>query len=75
MSELTMGQIMDGLDIQHTIAEGELVAGAVVILEVVEADGDIRLSVAWPEGMSWLKRAGMLHHALAEETTHRVGDA
>lgn len=67
MTDLTMGQIIDALRVNHTVDDGELVAGAVVLLEIIEADGDTRLSICWNEGQSFLKRAGMLHHALAME--------
>lgn len=66
-----IGDILDGQNITPTIGDDDLIASAVILLEVVEPDGDTRLSVAWSEGMSWLKRTGMLHHALAEETAER----
>lgn len=62
-----MGQIIDALDVDHTVKDGELVASSLVILEVIEPDGDTRLSICWNEGMSFLKRAGMLHYALSAE--------
>jgi hypothetical protein len=67
MTDLTIGQIVDGLGVKPTINDGDLISGVVVLLEVVEDDGSERLSIAWSEGMSWMKRTGMLHHALAKE--------
>lgn len=68
MSERTIGQIIDGLEVGDTLTPGDLVASAIVITEVIDEDGDTRLSVAWSEGLSFLKRAGMLHYAFAMET-------
>lgn len=74
-TDQSFGDIIESLKVAPTLNDGDLVAGAVVLLEVIEPDGDTRLSVAWSEGMSWLKRTGMLHHALAEENSTPVEDA
>lgn len=78
-ADSTLGQVIDGMDnVQPTFAEGDLVVDAVVILEVLEADGTTRLCVTYPDGMSFIKRNGMLNLALAQDSDQigpvRVGD-
>lgn len=78
-TDATLGQILDGMDnVQPTFAEGDLVVDAVVILEVLEADGTTRLCVTYPDGMSFIKRNGMLNLALRQDGDMigpvRVGD-
>lgn len=68
MSERTIGHVVDGLGVIPKLADTDLVSSAVVLMAVVDEDGDERLSIAWSPGLSWLTRTGMLHHALAEET-------
>lgn len=70
--QASLGEIIDGLDIKATFWEGDLVASAMVLLEVIEDDGSSRLSVVWPDDMSFLKRSGMLNVALNMEND-RVG--
>lgn len=75
----TLGQVIDAMDnVQPTFAEGDLVVDAVVILEVLEADGTTRLCVTYPDGMSFIKRNGMLNLALSQDGDQigpvRVGD-
>jgi hypothetical protein len=59
----SIGQIIDGLGCKPTLKDGDLVAGAVTVMKVVEPDGSVRLSICWNEGMSWLERIGMLRAA------------
>lgn len=63
-----VGPVLDGLGIRITLKDGDLVAGAIVLTKVVEADGGVRLGVTWPDGMSWLERLGMLHAAIGTDT-------
>lgn len=63
-----IGGLLDSLGVTHTTEEGELVSDAVVVLRVVDNDGDERITITWSDGLSWVTRAGMLHHALHEET-------
>lgn len=60
-----IGDVLDALGIEATLdeAKGELAAGAVVLLKVIDADGDVRLSMAYSDGLSWIERAGMIHVA------------
>lgn len=63
-----IGELLDALGVTTGVTETDLVSQAVVLLLVVDEDGDERLSMAWSEPMSWVTRTGMLHHALADET-------
>ncbi|MER7155435.1 hypothetical protein [Streptomyces lydicus] len=58
-----IGDVIDGLGITATVDEGELVAGAIVLIKVIDNDGDTRLSLASSDGLSWVERAGMLRVA------------
>jgi hypothetical protein len=63
----SFGQVIDALGVKPTTKDGDLVVGCVVLIKVVEADGTVRLSQAWSEGMSWIERVGMLHVARVTE--------
>jgi hypothetical protein len=58
-----IGDVINGLGIEATLDEGELVAGAIVLLKVIDADGDVRLSATYSDGLSWIERTGMVHVA------------
>lgn len=73
MSE-PIGQILDNLGCRATLADGDLVAGAIIILKIVDSDGDVRLSCHWSDGLWQMERLGMLHAAVAIETPE-PGDA
>lgn len=62
-----IGDVMDGLGIKATLDKGELVAGALVLLKVLQEDGRTRLSVVH-SGLGWIERAGMLRVAEMIET-------
>ncbi|MEV8395590.1 MULTISPECIES: hypothetical protein [Terrabacteria group] len=68
-----VGDVLDGLGIRATVGEGELVAGALVLLKVLEADGATRLSMAYSDGLGWIERAGMLRVAETLETSSTLG--
>lgn len=68
MSE-PLGELLDGLGVTHSPAEGELVSDALVLLKVIEEDGSVRLRAAWSDGMSWIERLGMLNAAVASEAS------
>jgi len=63
-----LAEIIDGLGITGDIPDGSLVSGAIVVLTILDEDGDESLAIRWSQGLSWITRAGMLHHAIAEET-------
>lgn len=62
-----IGDVLDGIGIKATVADGELVAGALVLLKVIDNDGDVRLSMACSDGLGWIERAGMLRIAESME--------
>lgn len=59
----TIGSHIDNLGITVEIKDGELITGAVLLTAIVDTDGDERLSVACSDGLSWMKRTGMLTQA------------
>ena len=63
-----IGQLIDSLGVTSTIAPDDLPVAALVLLKVVDADGDVRLAAAWSDGMDWITRLGMLAAATASET-------
>ncbi len=69
-----IGDRLDGLGVVTTLDQGDLVAGAVVLLKVVDEDGGVRLHSCWSAGMSWIERLGMLTAAAAEDTPPFEGD-
>jgi hypothetical protein len=71
--EQPIGDLLDSLGITATVAEGELVAGALVLLKVIDAEGDVRLSMSHSEGLGWIERAGMLAVAQAAEMDTTTG--
>ncbi|MFC5802794.1 hypothetical protein [Streptomyces formicae] len=58
-----IGDVLDGLGIEATVRQGELVSGAMVLLKVIDNDGDTRLSMSHSDGLGWIERAGMLRVA------------
>ncbi|NYV73194.1 hypothetical protein [Streptomyces sp. UH6] len=77
MSTRPIGDALDALGIEATLDEGELLAGAVVLLKVIDGDGDVRMSLAYSDGLSWIERTGMIHVAETMEagtTTGLTGD-
>jgi len=64
----TIGDVIDSLGIEATVREGELVAAAIVLLKVIEDNGDTRLSLTYSDGLGWIERAGMLRVAETLET-------
>lgn len=62
-----LGDRLDALGVTGELDDGDLVAGAVVLLKVIEDDGQVRMQVAWSDGMSWLERYGMLAVAIDGE--------
>ena len=69
MSE-PMGQLLDSLGLDLDLDDGELVAGAIVLLKTVDEDGDVGLRIRWSDGMGYLERMGMLHAGQLIEDTN-----
>lgn len=63
-----IGELLDQRGIRASVDDDDLVTDALVVMKVIDADGHVRLSLAWSEGMSWIERLGMLHAAAASET-------
>lgn len=70
--EKPIGDVLDALGVTAAIEPDTLVAGAVVLLKTVLADGRVRLSICHSDGLSWVERAGMVHVADALETSQAV---
>lgn len=69
-----IGDVLDALGIHATLGGDELVAAAVVVLKVIDTDGDSRLSMHFSEGLGWIERAGMLRIAERMEAPDRAAD-
>lgn len=63
MSPQQVGAILDNLGVVADIEEGDLVAGAVVILKVHPADGQPGLVLALDDTSDWITQRGMLSAA------------
>lgn len=61
--EQPIGDRLNALGITASIAEDELLAGAVVILRVIPAEGGERVSISGSDGLGWIERTGLLHAA------------
>lgn len=59
----TIGDLIDSLGVEREDVEGELVAGAVVLLKTIDPDGRVGLSLLGSDGMSWVEKIGMLRAA------------
>lgn len=59
-----IASIIESLGVSLTLADNDLVTDAVVIANVVEADGTVRLALAYSDGMSWVTRLGLLTAAV-----------
>ena len=62
MSE-PIGNLLDSLGVTHTPDDDELISGAVVLLKVVDTEGNVTLRCCFSDGMSWIERLGMLRAA------------
>lgn len=68
--ELTpIGHVIDSLGVGGSLAEDDLPTAAIVLLKVVEPDGQVRLSIAYSDGLGWIERVGMLAYASTYEQT------
>ena len=67
MSE-PIGDLLNSLGIDLDLDDGELVAGALVLLKTVDEDGDVGLRIRWSDGLGYLERIGMLTAGRVIET-------
>lgn len=58
-----IGDLLDSLGVTHTPDDDELVAGALVLMKVIDADVDVSMRLAWSDGMGFIERIGMLRLA------------
>jgi hypothetical protein len=63
VTEQPIGPILDGLGTTIDLEDGDLVASAFVIAKVVDRDGDVALTLASSEGLSWIDQNGLLTSA------------
>lgn len=59
-----IGDVLAGLDMHTGLEPDELVAGAIVILKIVDADGTVCLRALWSDGLAVFERVGILKVAL-----------
>lgn len=64
---MSLGDVIDGLDVDITLTDDDLPAAAIVLLKVVEPDGRVRLAIGYSTGLSWLERVGMVAQTNAIE--------
>ncbi|TIC79361.1 hypothetical protein [Nocardioides sp. GY 10127] len=69
-----LGRLVDSLGVEHRPQDGELVLGAVVLLKVMEPDGEVSMRAAWSPGLSWMERVGMHQAAAAADMPERPAD-
>lgn len=60
MAEQPAGPIVDGLGVTIDLADGDLVADALVIAKVVDENGNVSVSVSSNPSMSWLDELGLI---------------
>jgi hypothetical protein len=55
-----VGPILDGLGVVIDLADGDLVADALVIAKVVSDDGSVSVSLSTSDAMSWLDQLALV---------------
>lgn len=68
-----LGELINRLGVVHRPDAGERVDGAVVLLKVLDHDGNIGLRAVWSSDLNWLERVGMLREAEQAETRRNLG--
>lgn len=59
----TLGQHLDALGIRAGLEDDDLLVGAVVLLKVIDSDGDVALFHRTTPGIGWIEKVGMLRAA------------
>lgn len=54
------GPILDGLGVTLDLEDGDLPAGAVVLLKVIDRDGEVSVGIADSEGSTWLDQLALV---------------
>jgi hypothetical protein len=73
VTEQPIGPILDGLGTTIDLDDGDLVASAMVIVKVVEANGDVSLAFCLSEGLSWVDQNGLMASAQQVMSHAEVG--
>ncbi|MEU0937595.1 hypothetical protein [Embleya sp. NPDC005971] len=60
MTTFPAGPILDGLGVTVDLEDGDLPAGAVVLLKVVDRDGEVSVGIADSEGSTWLDQLALV---------------
>ncbi len=60
MADQPAGPILDGLGVTIDLADGDLVSDALIIAKIVDADGNVTVSLSSNETMSWLDQLALL---------------
>jgi hypothetical protein len=60
MAEQPAAPILDGLHLTLDLADGDLVANAVVVAKVVADDGQVGVVISNSEGTSWLDQLALI---------------
>lgn len=63
MTEQPIGPILDGLGTRIDLDDGDLIASALVIAKVVDTNGEVALSIATSDGLSWIDQNGLVTSA------------
>lgn len=75
--EQKIGDILDGLGVTLDMDEGDLIASALVIAKVIDAEGDVSLAMMTSDGLSWIEQNGLLASAqqvVSQREVDRKGD-
>ena len=62
-----LSELLEALGLECPTREGELISDGVLLLEVIDSDGDVVLRQCNTPGQSWIKRLGMLRAAEVSE--------
>lgn len=70
-----LGSLLAAQGMKLTLDADELVESAVLIVKVIDSDGDACIRTAWPPGMDWITRRGLIEVARdVERLPSRNGD-
>lgn len=59
----SIGNLLDSLGLMITMGESELVSDAIVLVKVVDEEGEVTLREVGTSSLSWIERIGMLRAA------------
>lgn len=60
MAEQPAAPILNGLNVTLNLADGDLVANAIVVAKVVADDGQVGVVISNSEGTSWLDQLALI---------------